>query len=37
MFRFLRQLRQKLLIDNKFSKYLLLRVGEIPFEGQERI
>ncbi len=29
MFRFFRQIRQRLLIDNKFSKYLLYAVGEI--------
>ena len=29
MFRFFRQLRQRLLTDNKFSKYLLYAVGEI--------
>ncbi|MBC2839847.1 DUF6090 family protein [Robiginitalea sp. SC105] len=29
MFRFFRQIRQRLLTDNKFSKYLLYAVGEI--------
>ena len=29
MLRFLRQIRQRLLTDNKFSKYLLYAVGEI--------
>jgi hypothetical protein len=29
MFRFLRQIRQRLLTDNKFSKYLLYAIGEI--------
>ncbi|MCP4978813.1 MAG: hypothetical protein GY931_21930 [Maribacter sp.] len=29
MFRFFRQLRQHLLTENKFSKYLLYAVGEI--------
>jgi hypothetical protein len=29
MLRFFRQIRQKLLADNKFSKYLLYAVGEI--------
>ncbi|MEJ2163255.1 MAG: DUF6090 family protein, partial [Robiginitalea sp.] len=29
MIRFFRQIRQRLLIDNKFSKYLLYAVGEI--------
>ena len=29
MLRFLRQIRQRLLTDNKFSKYLMYAVGEI--------
>ena len=29
MLRFFRQIRQRLLTDNKFSKYLLYAVGEI--------
>jgi hypothetical protein len=29
MLRFFRQIRQRLLTDNKFSKYLLYAIGEI--------
>jgi hypothetical protein len=33
MFRFLRQVRQRLLAENRFSKYLLYAVGEIMLVG----